>query len=183
MSAAHIVAILLGENVGVETVVAEASVHRPHRSNIWVATFTGPTPGEQVWRSTGLKDRMQALALARQWEAEARQQRAEFGHRFKKPTVRVRRREHRDPGEPLTQREVASLLGMSVRGVREVERRAFQKLPNHPLLREIWQQHLTGEVDEDALQLTPAEIAALLALAQNPSECQLVRKVLRLVQS
>ncbi len=103
MSAGHIVELLLGDNGGVDTVVVEASVHRPHRSKIWVATFTGPTPGQQVWRSTGLTDRLQALALARQWEAEARQQRAEFGHQFKKPTVRVRHHKHRGPGEQMTQ--------------------------------------------------------------------------------
>lgn len=183
MSTRHIVEVLLGEKGGVETVVAEASVHRPHRSKIWVATFTGATPGQQVWRSTGLTARLQALALARRWEAQARRQRAEFGHLFRKPTIRVRDREHRGPGEPLTQREVAVLLNMSVRGVREVERRAFEKLRNHPLLRQFWQQHLTGDLDENDLRLTPVEVAALLALARSSTEQHLVQKVLRLIQS
>jgi hypothetical protein len=57
MSAGQIVEILLGEKVGVETVVAEVSVHRPRRSKVWVATFTGPTPGQQVWRSVLLWQR------------------------------------------------------------------------------------------------------------------------------
>jgi len=72
---------------------------------------------------------------------------------------------------------------MSERGVREVERRAFEKLRNHPLLRQFWQQHPTGEVDEDDVRLTPVEIAALVALVQTPTEQHLVQKVLRLVQN
>jgi hypothetical protein len=182
MNALNIVALLLDEQAEVEIPVAEASVHRPTRGKVWIAAFTGATPGQQVWRSTGLTDRVQALALARRWEAEAQQQRTAFGHLFKKPTVRVRQGRQRGPGEQLTQKEVAALLGMSERGVREVERRAFEKLRKHPLLQQLWQQHLTGDLDEDALQLTPAEIAALFALAQTPTEQNLVQKVLGLLQ-
>ncbi|MGO8928811.1 MAG: hypothetical protein ACLQU3_18240 [Limisphaerales bacterium] len=55
--------------------VFEASVHRPKRSQVWQAVFTGPAGG-QIWRSTGLADRTQALLVAKQWEREARAERA-----------------------------------------------------------------------------------------------------------
>lgn len=75
------------------------------------------------------------------------------------------------------------LLHMSERGVREVERRAFKKLSQHPLLKEIWRQHLAGDLDEQAPQrLTQAEIQSLFALARTPDEQAVVRKVLRLVR-
>src|SRR5438876_5545452 len=57
----------------------EATVRRPPRSRRWVAVFTGPEPGKQVWRSTGLTGRSAALALARRWEEQARRQRAATG--------------------------------------------------------------------------------------------------------
>ena len=50
----------------------EASVRLPPRGTRWIAVFTGPVPGQQVWRSTGLRDRHAALALAKEWEAAAR---------------------------------------------------------------------------------------------------------------
>jgi hypothetical protein len=72
---------------------------------------------------------------------------------------------------------------MSERGVREVERRAFEKLRNHPLLKEIWRQHLAGDLDEQAPQrLTRAEIQALFALVRTPDEQAVIRKVLRLIR-
>lgn len=181
MSATDIVDILLGKP-GFETPVTEVSLNR-HNTKVWTATFTGPYPGQQLSRSTGVTDRSQALAIAQRFEAEAKAQRAAFGHRFRKPTVRVRRRKDSGPPEQLTQREVATILSISVRAVRAAEYRAFLKLRRHPLLRKIWQQHLTGELDEDDLRLTPAEIAALLALARSPTERQVVKKVLGLVQS
>src|SRR5437016_2062856 len=100
--------------------LSEASVHRPTRSRVWVATFTGPEGG-QVWRSTGLTDRAQALLVARQWEAEARAQRANMGLSVRKPVLRV---QHSKSGGAirLTQREVAQLLRISERSVREIER-------------------------------------------------------------
>lgn len=183
MNALGVVEVLLNEKPGFETLVAEASVHLPHGSGIFVAAFTGPTPGEQVTRSTGLRDRAQALALAKHWEAQARRERASYAHLFRKPTVRVRHRRDTGPHEQLTQKEVATLLNISERGVREIERRAFQKLRNHPLLKRIWQQYLAGDLDEDRLRLTDAEIVALFALTQNETEYQLVTKVLRLTQS
>src|SRR5438477_2363721 len=69
----------------------EATVRRTPRSRRWVAVFTGPEPGKQVWRTTGLTGRTAALALARRWEAQARRQRAASGAFARKPTIRVRR--------------------------------------------------------------------------------------------
>src|SRR5258708_5144720 len=69
--ATTIVKTLLGEEPLSEDPVCEATVHRPKRSKVWVATFTGPTGG-QVWRTTHISNREQALLLAKHWEAEAR---------------------------------------------------------------------------------------------------------------
>jgi hypothetical protein len=157
----------------------EASVHLPPRSRVWVASFTGPEPGKQVWRSTGLTDRSMAQLLANKWESEARQQRTAW-QGFKKPTIRIRQV---SPTGQLTQKEVAMVLKMSERGVREVERRAFKKLRDHPLLKEIWRQYLSGDLDEQATEpLTPAEIEALFALVRTPAEHAVIRKVLRHIQ-
>src|SRR5437867_1426312 len=71
--------------------LSEATVRRPPRSRRWVAVFTGPEPGKQVWRSTGLTNRDAALALARQWEADARRERAASASLTRKPIIRVRR--------------------------------------------------------------------------------------------
>ena len=111
VSANEIVRWLLDEPTPVRQ-VTEASVHLPRRSKIWVATYSGPEPGKQIWRSTGLTNRVQALILARRWEAQARQQRAAW-HGSKKPVVRNRRS---DPGGGLSQKEVADVLRMTPRG-------------------------------------------------------------------
>ena len=161
----------------------ETTVHRPRRSRVWVATFTGPAGG-QVWKSTGLTDQDQAIRLAKSWEVEARAERARVGRTVRKPRLRVRRQE---PGieqsGSLTQREVALLLNMSERGVREVERRAFEKPRNHRLLRQVWRQYLAGELDEQQLMLTHQEIEALFDVTRTPEEWRLLEKVLRLIQS
>jgi hypothetical protein len=73
-------------------------------------------------------------------------------------------------------------LGLSERSVRAVERRAFEKLRQHPLLRQAWQQFLAGELDEYEVNLTPEEIEALFNLARTPEERHLIAKVLRLIQ-
>ena len=181
-AAATIVSTLLGEQPLAAAPVCEASVHLPRSGSIWVASFTGPNGG-QVWRSTGLTDHDEALRLARKWEAEARAQRLNLGGTRSNPLLRVRREE---PGTPrsgtLTQREVAQLLKMSERGVRAVERRAFEKLRQHPLLRQVWQQFLAGELDEHQLGLTPEEIKALFKLARTPEERGVIEKILRLIQ-
>ena len=137
MNANELVSLLL------ETPVEEATVHRPPRSKVWVAAYTGATPGKQVQRSTGLAHRLHALAVAKEWEAQAREQRATLGQLLKKPTLRA----SAEAGQ-LSQKQVAQALGMSERGVREVERRAFEKLRRHPLLQHIWQQYQHGDLDE-----------------------------------
>src|SRR5258708_7515217 len=77
-AAVVIVNRLLADEPLARTALAEATVHRPRRSRVWVATFTGPTGG-QVWRTTRLFDREQALVLAKSWEAKARAQRIRSG--------------------------------------------------------------------------------------------------------
>jgi hypothetical protein len=173
--------LLLDEARLADVIVCEASVHRGKRSRIWIASFTG-SAGGQVWRSTGLTDRNQALRLARRWEAEARTQRSVAGHTATKPILRVRHRETSKGVEPLSQCEVAILLGISERAVRLVERRAIQKLLNHPSLRQVWRRYLAGELDESEWNLTQEEIRALFKLAQTAKEWLLLKKVMRIVQ-
>ena len=178
--ATEVVARLLGEDSPVPEQLSEASVHRPKRSTIWVASFTGPAGG-QVWRSTGLTNREQALLVARNWEAEARRHRATLGRRARKPVWRVGRSER--VSGLLTQKEVAQLLNVSERCVREIERRALAKLRRHPLLREIWQEYVRGELEEAYGCLTPAEVDALLGLCRSTEEYRLVKKVLQVTQT
>lgn len=179
-NAGHIVNMLLAQQPVLRSPVAEASVHRGTRSRIWNAVFTGAAGG-QVWKSTGLTDRDQALLVARKWEAEARAERAKLGRTARKPILRVR------PSEPgtrvggLTQKEVALLLNLSERAVRQIEIRAIQKLRNHPLLRQVWRQYLAGELEEGRYALTPDEIDALFDLVCTPEERDLIQKLLRLM--
>jgi hypothetical protein len=142
--------------------------------------FTGPNG--QVWKSTGVTDREQALVVAKHWEAQARAQRARLGCTARKPSWRAR---SSGPGTGialLSQNEVAMLLGMSERGVRAAERRAFQKIRNHPLIRQIWQKYLAGELDENQRLLTSDEIESLFNLARTSEERLLIQKVLGVIQ-
>lgn len=165
----------------------EASVHLPRRSSRWVAAFRDET-GRQVWRSTGQRDRESALAIAKQWEVKAKRKRAALPNVPAKPTIRVRRRSGEEAVGMLTQREVAMILQISERTVREIERRAFEKLRRHPALQEFWREWTTGDVEEAVWgsptpwALKPTEIAAVYALAETPQERQLIRKLLRLTQ-
>jgi hypothetical protein len=139
--------------------VIEASVHLPKRGRRWVASYRDGT-GQQRWKSTGVTDRRAALIVAQKLEQAARRAQAEHGEPDK-PVVRAR-----PGGTGLTQKDVATLLGMSERGVRAVERRALEKLRRHPALRAIWREL----VDEGAAstldpKLTDAEIAAVYRLA------------------
>lgn len=180
-----VVEALLGDRALVQTPILEASVHRPARGRVWVAAYTGPESG-QVWRSTGLTDRAQALLVARQWEAEARAERSKLGRTPRKPLIRVRRSEPFSGSGPLTQREVALLLGMSERAVRQVEHRAIEKLRRHPFVRQIWQQFLAGELDEFQhvlTTLTSEEIEALFKLCRSTEERLVVEKVLWLIRT
>jgi predicted aminopeptidase len=86
----------------------------------------------------------------------------------------------------LTQQEVAMMLKISERAVREIERRAFEKLRRHPALRDIWREYQTGDIREAGLvvngALSRAEIAAVYALARTPEERQALRKLFDLTQ-
>ena len=137
----------------------EASVRRPPRSSVYVATFTGPEPGKQVSRSTGLRDKEAALARAREWEAKARAQRAShLGQKY--PNIRVRRsRPGKGPSQAtkgseedlavLTQKEVAQLLKISERTVRADEKSAFEKIRNHPTFRRFWREYAANALTEE----------------------------------
>jgi transcriptional regulator len=81
---------------------------------------------------------------------------------------------------PLTQKEVAALLGMSERGVRNIEKRALAKLRNHPALRSLWGQ-IKGETSESATAWSSEEVAALFALADGPVERQALKRLFGLV--
>lgn len=149
--------------------LGEATMHRPKRGRVWVATFTGPEGG-QVWRSTGVTDHDQALLIAKKWEREARAQRAKSVRTPRQSIVHLQQRELGSEPGLLTQREVGLLLGISQRSVRRLERSAIAKLRRHPMLREIWQKYLAGELEETRLVLTRAEAVAMLGLVRSPEE-------------
>jgi hypothetical protein len=176
-AASRIAHLLLDESPIAGVSLCEASVHRGKRSRIWVASFTGPDGG-QIWRSTGLVNRAKALLLAKRWEAQARAQRSVPGL----PATRPMLRSHGTGGKELSQREVAIFLGISERAVRLVERRAIQKLFNHPSLRRIWRQYLAGELEEHQTNLTAEEISALFKLVRNTQEWLVLEKVTRLIR-
>jgi hypothetical protein len=124
-----------------------------------------------------------ALALGKKWEAEAKRRRAAQPAAPPRLTIRVQ------PGSTfLTQKEVAAILKISERAVREIEKTALEKLRRNPVLQGIWREWKTGEIKEAAFQasnqwvLSRVEIAALYALAQTPAERQVLRKVLALTQ-
>ena len=176
-----IVEVLLGDKLLPHLPISEATVHLPKRSRVWQAVFTGPEGG-QVWRTTRLTDREQALLVAKKWEREARAERAKLGRCPRRPAIRVRCTTSLTGAGPLTQREVAVLLNISERAVKAIERRAIQKLRDHPVLREVWQQFLSGELDEHQLVLTLEEVEALVGLAHTAEEHIVLHKVLRLIQ-
>src|SRR5438552_14677522 len=109
LTAGRIVELLL------DPLLFEATVRRPPRSRRWVAVFTGPEPGKQVWRTTGLTNRDAAMALARKWEAEARRDRATSGVLTRKPTIRVRPGSGEADVGMLGLKGVAATLGLVVR--------------------------------------------------------------------
>jgi hypothetical protein len=171
---------LLGD--GTVSDVLESSVHRAKHGQIWIATFTGPEGG-QVWRSTGLTDREQALLVARRWETEARDERLRRSRGIRKAIIRVRPSEPRTATGPFTQQEIALAMKISERAVRRLERSALQKLRRHPELRQLWQKYLAGElVEKNEVALSSDEIAALFGLTRTEEERALVRKILKVVQ-
>ncbi len=166
----------------------EVSVHLPRRGTRWIAAFRDHT-GRRVWQTTGMRDRKAALALGQQWEQAAKRKRAAQGALPRKPIMRVRRGSAEHEVGLMSQAEVAAFMHISTRAVREIERRAFDKLRRHPVLRDYWSEWLTGEVEEAASQaladcaLTRAEIAAVYALAKTPVERQALRKLFALIQT
>ena len=165
----------------------EVSLHCPHRGTKWVASFRDET-GRQVWRGTGLRDRAAALVLAQEWEAAARRRRAAQPAPPRKTTIRVRPGSAERAVGMLTQAEVAAIMRISERTVREIEKRALEKLRRHPALRELWREWERGEIKEAGFEdaagwtLSPAEVAAVYALTRTPEERQGVRKLIALTQ-
>jgi hypothetical protein len=161
--------------------LVEVSIHLPHRGTRWVASFRDET-GRRVWRTTGMRDREPALALAKEWEADAKRRRAAQGALPPKPTIRLQ-----SGSTCLSQKEVAAILRISERAVRQIEKTAIEKLRRNPLLREIWRELETGEIKEATSRassqwvLSRAEIAAVYALARTPAERQVLRKLLAFI--
>lgn len=93
----------------------------------------------------------------------------------------TRRRMKRSDVIGLTQVEVARILGMSERGVREVEKRALRKLRAHPELRQFWAQY-GSELEECFTPLTLAEVEALFQLAETPQELGLLYRIISTIQ-
>ncbi|MCX6926223.1 MAG: hypothetical protein NT154_23900 [Verrucomicrobia bacterium] len=160
----------------------EVSVHLPNRGTRWVAAFRDEN-GRKVWRTTGLRDRKAAMAVAQRWEADAKRERTAQGAVPPGPTIRVR------PGSTcLSQKEVAAILRISERAVRQIEKTAIEKLRRNPVLKGIWREWETGEMKEAAFQassqgmLSRAEIAAIYALARTPAERQAVKKLIAIAQ-
>jgi hypothetical protein len=86
----------------------------------------------------------------------------------------------------LSQAEVAVILGLSERGVRNIARRAFRKRKNHPVLREIWAQLEsvpTSHHVQDSTELTDEEVDAWFGLVQGPLEGRALVKILTAIQS
>jgi len=174
------------EPLNIEALIDEASVHLPRRGSLWVASFRDGT-GRQLWRATGSRSRKEALALAKQWEEEARRRRARQGVLPPRPVIRVRPGSGEREVGLLTQREVATIMEISERAVRGIERRAFDKLRRHPALRDFWREYQTGEIREAAVPipsawtLSRAEVAAVYALARTPDERRALGKLMTLV--
>jgi hypothetical protein len=172
--------------VCIESLIDEASVHRPHGGNLWMASFWDET-GKQVWKATGQRDRAAAQAIANRWQADARRKRAAQAPRLAKPTIRVRPGSAEKALGLLSQAEVAAVLRLSERTIRKIERDAFQKLRNHPALKAFWREYFSGHVEESNLEqdtdsdLTEAEVAALIGLVETPMERQALSKLLRFV--
>ena len=184
----EIVQILIESDgpVNIEALI-EVSLHLPHRGTRWVAAFRDET-GRPTWRSTGLQDRAAALAVAQEWEAQAKRRRASQRALPRKPTMRVLPGSGKRELGLLTQKEVATIMKISERAVREIERRAFDKLRRHPALRDFWREYEKGEINEAAVptrsawMLSRAEVAAVYALARTPDERQALRKLFAMAQ-
>lgn len=128
-----------------ERLVNEASVHLPRKGTRWIASYRDHT-GQQRWRSTGLTDKRAAIILAQEWELAERKRRAEHSE----PMPSKRRYTGSRWAVQFTQREVARLLGISQRAVRDIEARALRKLRRHPSIAALWREWGAGHVEEAA---------------------------------
>ncbi len=152
----------------------EASVHRPNRGRIWVATYRDGS-GRQFWRSTGLSDRSAALILAQELERAARQRRAAEVDQLRPGSM------SRSEGQ-FTQKEIAMLMGISERAVRAIEKRALRKLNQHPAVRALWREWIgEGAASVEDAELTDAEIQAVYDLAWAPAERRVLDKLMALI--
>jgi hypothetical protein len=167
---------LLEGSAPAQVLLSEAPVRLPARGTRWIAAFQGPRPGQQIQKSTGLTNRSAALKLARQWEAEAKAER-QARKWPRKPTIRGRGNEGW-----LTQQEVAALMGLSVRAVYEIERRALEKLRTNPRLREFWSEYVGGAaIEEEHDSISTQEIAALIQLCRSRLEQSALQTAVKLI--
>jgi Sigma-70, region 4 len=80
-----------------------------------------------------------------------------------------------------TQREIALLMGLSERAVREIEKRALRKLRQHPAMRGLWREWIgEGATSTADLKLTDAEVAAGYGLAWTRAERWAMDKMMEL---
>jgi hypothetical protein len=105
--------------------------------------------GKQVWKSTGLTNKRQALLVARRWEARAPQER--MRSQTSKPIVPA-------GGYGFSQKEIGLLLKISERVVRQIERQAIEKIKRDPHLYQVWRAYLAGELEEAQTALSPGEV-------------------------
>lgn len=187
MTAKRVVEVLLDLDSAacLEALIREASVHLPRRGTKWIAAFRDEH-GKPVWRTTSLTDREAAQVVADKWEAEARRKRALRGMPPRRPIDRVWAGSGEHALALLTQREVAVIMKISERAVRQIERRAIEKLRKHPALKQVWREWQGRGIDEGAQRLTDcqlsrAEAEAILALARTPFERSVLRKLLTIV--
>ncbi len=178
-AALAIVNLLLGEERPREGYVCEAGVYLGSRSRVYTAHYTG-SRGGPVWRSTGLRDYRAALKLAQEWETAARVERIKLRLGTRKAATRVRVSPAAVP-IGFTQEETAAIMGLSVRAVGTIERRAIEKLRANALLRDLWRQYTTGELGEAYSALEPNEVLALFDLCATAEEIKLIEKIVRLV--
>lgn len=177
MAAIEIVEILLSTlNAPSAKALIEASVHLPKRGRRWVATYRDGS-GQQHWKSTGQTDRAAALIVAQELEREARRAHAQQG-------VPIRPGSQRSNVGQFTQKEIAILMGLSERAVRDIQKRALRKLKQHPAARALWREWVgEGATSTLDLELTEAEIVAVYSLVRTPEEQRAVDKLMALVSA
>jgi hypothetical protein len=146
----------------------------------------------EPWKSTGLTDKSAALILAKEWEPAAGRQRGsarQIPQKIpQKALIRVAGGSWKADTGLFTQREVALLMKISERAVRNIERRAIEKLRRNPVLRKFWREWNEGRIEEEIVptrdwKLTPAEVAAVYDLAQTPAEREAIRNRMALIGS